>query len=77
MEYIFSWSWFGIGALILLAGAALTAWYRPIADNFGSGVVSYERFRMWGLIAVGIGFLVMVNVHTLLLGWILGFFMPS
>ena len=77
MEYTFSWGWLGIGVLILLAGAALTVWYRPIADNFGSGVVSYERFRLWGLIGVGVGILVMLNLHILLLGWMLGFLLPG
>ncbi len=69
MEYTFSWAWFGIGALIVLTGAALTIWHRQIADNLGSGVVSYERYRMWGLIGVGIGLVVMINLHTLLLSW--------
>lgn len=69
MDYTFSWSWFGIGILVLLAGVALTVWYRQIADMFGSGVSSYERFRMWGLIGCLLGFVVMLNIHTLLLGW--------
>ena len=69
MEYTFSWGWFGVGLLILLAGVALTVWYRPIADNFGSGVVSYERFRLWGLIGCGTGLLVMLNLHSLFLSW--------
>ncbi len=69
MEYTFSWGWFGIGLLVLAASVALTVWYRPIADNFGSGVASYERFRLWGLIGCGIGFIMMLNLHTLLLGW--------
>ncbi len=67
MEYTFSWGAFFVGILILLAGAGLTVWYRPIADNFGGGVGSYDRYRMWGLIGCGIGLLVMLNVHTLLL----------
>ena len=67
MEYNFSWGWFTIGIIITFAGVALTTWYRPIADNFGSGVSSYERFRMWGLIGCGVGILVMLNVHTLIL----------
>ena len=67
MQYTFSWGAFFIGTLILLGGAALTAWYRPIADNMGSGVGSYDRYRMWGLIAVGVGFIVMLNIHSLIL----------
>ena len=61
MTYEFSWTWFGIGFLILLAGAALTVWYRQIADNLGSGVSSYERYKLWGLIGCGIGLLTMLN----------------
>ena len=72
MEYTFSWGSFFVGILIFLAGAALTAWYRPIADNMGSGVSSYDRFRMWGLIACAVGFIVMLNLHSMILGWLLG-----
>ena len=67
MEYEFSWSWMLIGMLIVAAGTALVVWYRPIADNFGNGVGSYERFRLWGLIGIGVGLAVMLNLHSLLL----------
>ena len=69
MEYTFSWGWFSIGLLVLAAGVALTVWHRPIADNLGSGVVSYEKYRMWGLIGCGLGFIFMLNLHTLFLSW--------
>ncbi|MFZ1248779.1 MAG: hypothetical protein WAQ24_00475 [Candidatus Saccharimonadales bacterium] len=72
MDYSFSWSWFGTGIIVLLASAALVIWHRPVADNFGSGVSSYERYRLWGLIGCGVGLLTMLNVHTLLLGWFFG-----
>ena len=74
MEYTFSWGAFFVGILILVAGAALTLWYRPIADNFGSGVSSYDRYRMWGLIACATGVVVMLNLHTLILTALLGSF---
>jgi hypothetical protein len=72
MEYTFSWGTFFVGMLILLAGAALTIWYRPIADNLGSGVSSYDRYRLVGLIGCGVGFIVMLNLHSLILGWLFG-----
>jgi hypothetical protein len=72
MEYMFSWSWFFGGILVLLAGAALTIWYRQLADIFGSGVSSYERYRLYGLIACLLGIIVMLNLHTLLLQWFFG-----
>ena len=67
MEYTFSWGAFFVGIIILALGAALTIWYRPIADNLGSGVGSYERYRIVGLIACAVGVLVMLNIHTLIL----------
>lgn len=72
MEYTFSWGSFFIGLIILLVGGALVVWFRPIADNFGGGVSSYERYRMWGLIACGVGFVIMLNLHSVLLTWALG-----
>ncbi len=67
MDYSFSWSWFLIGMIVTAAGAALVIWYREVADNIGGGVGSYERYRLWGLIAVGVGFIVMINLHSTLL----------
>ena len=67
MEYTFSWGAFFVGIIILALGAALTVWYRPIADNFGGGVASYERYRLAGIIGCGLGLIVMLNIHSLIL----------
>ncbi len=72
MEYEFTWGAFVIGILILSAGAALIAWHRPIADTMASGVSSYERFKLWGLIGCGLGIIVMLNLHVMILRWIFG-----
>ena len=71
MEYTFSWGAFFVGFLILAASGALVIWHRQIADNLGSGLASYEKYRLYGLIGCGVGFLVMLNVHSLLFTWIL------
>ena len=71
MEYEFSWAAFGLGFIILVAGAVLLRFYQPIADNLASGVVSYERFKLAGLIACAVGFIVMLNLHLILLSWII------
>ena len=67
MEYTFSWGAFFFGIIILGVGAVLTIWYRPIADNFGGGVASYDRFRLAGIIGCAIGIIAMLNIHTLIL----------
>ncbi|MEI6228606.1 MAG: hypothetical protein WCP11_01100 [Candidatus Saccharibacteria bacterium] len=74
MEYEFSIGSFFIGMLIMGAGAALVIFYRQIADNFGSGASSYERFKLVGLITCGVGFLVCLNLHWFILGNLLGMF---
>ena len=74
MEYTFSWGTFFFGLLILIGGGALTVWYRQVADGVGSGVASYDRYRMYGLIACGAGILVMLNLHSIILQLILSQF---
>jgi hypothetical protein len=77
MHYHFSFGWFFIGLLILGAGVAFLRWYQPIANNLGSGVSSFERFKLWALITCGVGFLVMLNLHTFLLINLLKAVFPS
>jgi len=72
MEYAFSWSSFFFGALIVAVCTALVVWYQPIADAMGSGAASYDRLRFWGLIGIAVGFVIALNLHMLLLGWLLG-----
>ena len=74
--YEFSISSFLIGLLILTAGVALMRWHQWVADNFGGGVSSYERYKLWALISCGVGFIVMVNLHVLILHWLVGWLFP-
>ena len=68
MEYTFSWGWFFIGLLILAAGAAMVVWYRQIADNFAGGAGSYDRTRLWGVVACVLVLVCMLNLHSIILG---------
>ena len=69
MQYEFSVGSFFFGLVILAVGVAFVKWYQPVADNLGSGVVSYDRFKLAAFITCGLGFIVMVNLHTMLLTW--------
>ena len=67
MDWNFSLGWFMVGLLIFVAGGAMVLFYQQIADNMASGVSSYDRTKFWGIIVMGVGFLVMTNLHTALL----------
>ena len=66
-----------IGFLILAAGGALVVFYRPIAENMASGVNSYDRIKLVGVIAIVLGFLVMTNLHSVILDWLVRLIFPS
>ena len=76
MEYEFSIGSFFLGLLILIAGVAFVRWHQAVADNFGGGVGSYDRYKLWAFIACGVGLIVMLNVHTMLLTWFFTSFFP-
>jgi hypothetical protein len=67
MDWNFSFGWFFLGVIILAAGTAITVFYQKIADNIASGVSSYEKVKLAGIITAVIGFLIMANLHTLIL----------
>ena len=72
MEYEFSWTWFFIGVLVLAVGVVFMRFHQWIADNFGAGVGSYERYKLYALITCAVGLIVMVNLHNLFFGWFFG-----
>ncbi len=57
--------------IILAVSVLFTIFYRPLADMFGAGFSSYERFRLWGLIGCGLGLIVLLNIHTMIIEWFL------
>jgi len=68
MTYEFSLGSFFVGLLILAIGVAFMLWHRVIADNFGSGASSYDRFKFWALMTCILGVIVSVNLHWFILG---------
>ncbi len=59
--------WFFIGILVTVAGFFFVRFYKEVADNMGSGVASYNRYK---LIAVGTciaGIIIILNLHSLVI----------
>lgn len=67
ISWEFSVGWFMLGLVILIAGGAVVVFYRQISENLASGVSSYDRVKLFGVIACGVGLVIMMNLHTLLL----------
>lgn len=70
MDYTFSIGWFLIGIAIIIGGGLVVIFYRQIAENLANGVSSYDKVKLYGLIAVLVGFLVAADLHTFVLGLI-------
>ena len=74
MTYETSLGSFFIGLVILVVGVLFVRFHQWIADNFGSGVASYERYKLYAFLTCGLGFIVMLNLHAMLLIWFFGLF---
>lgn len=70
IDWNFNFGWVILGLMIAAAGGAIVAFYRQIADNMASGVNSYDKVKLAGLIILGIGLAVMANLHTLILSFL-------
>jgi hypothetical protein len=76
MQYEFSLGSFFIGFLILLAGVAFVRWHQWVANNFGSGVASYDRYKLYALLTCALGLIVMINLHAVVLQSIVNLIFP-
>lgn len=70
MDYTFSFGWMFGGLAIALAGGLVVVFYKQIADNLANGVSSYDRVKLFGVIAIIVGLLVTANLHTFILNLI-------
>lgn len=70
MEYHFSIAWFVVGFLIVVTGGLFMKYHQFVADNLGGGVGSYDKYKLAALVTVAVGLVAMLNLHTLILGWI-------
>ncbi len=67
MSYEFSFSSFFIGLLILAIGVVFVRFHQWIANNFGNGTSSYDRYKLYAFITCGIGLIVMINLHVVII----------
>lgn len=75
--YEFSGTWFFIGLLILGAGIAFVRFHQWVADNFGSGFSSYDRYKLFAILTCVVGLIVMINLHTIVLTALVRAVFPS
>lgn len=68
MNFEYSFGWMVGGLLIALAGGLIVIFYKQIADNLASGVSSYDKVKLFGVITIVVGLLITANLHTFLLG---------
>ena len=73
MDYQFNFGWMVAGLAITLAGALVVIFYRPIAENMANGVSSYEKVKLFGIIAVIIGLLTTSNLLLFVFNLLFGF----
>lgn len=67
MDFTYNFGWMVAGLVIAAAGGAIVYFHRQIADNLASGVSSYEKVKLFGVITIVIGLLVTANLHILVL----------
>lgn len=70
--YEFNLTTFFIGLGVILVGIAFVKWHRALANEFGGGVGSYEKYKLYALIVCGFGLLLMLNLPAFLLNLALG-----
>ncbi|MBR3257006.1 hypothetical protein IKG02_01820 [Candidatus Saccharibacteria bacterium] len=67
---------FFTGLFILAFGALIVVFYQQISENIAHGVSSYDKVRLFGIIAIGIGLLIISNLHTVLLSALVNLVFP-
>ncbi len=65
------------GVALLVAGILIVVHHQKIADNFASGVSSYNKVKLFGLGACLLGIIFIANLHILILNFLLHLIMPS
>lgn len=70
MDYEFSIGWMFGGLVVALAGGLIVIFYKQIADGLAGGVSSYEKVKLFGIIAIILGLLITSNLLPAILTWL-------
>ena len=73
----FSWGWFFAGFVVLIIGALITKFHQQVANNLASGVASYDKVKLFGIITCIMGLVFISNLHSTILYIIFHFIMPN
>ncbi len=77
MKWSFDPVYFLIGFALLIAGALILKFHQKIADNLAGGMSSYDKVKLFGVIACAVGLLLVSNLHTTILYLIFHLIMPN
>lgn len=77
MEWSFDFGWFMMGLMLLTGGTAVVVFYRQIAHNLAGGISSYDKVKLFGLVFVGLGLILMANLHTVILTALVRLIFPT
>lgn len=72
MEYEFSVAWFVVGLMVAGVGVLFLQYHQWVADNFGGGLGSYDKYKLAAIIMIGAGLVFSINIHTTFLAWFFG-----
>jgi hypothetical protein len=77
MYWTFDWGWFLGGFVILAIGVLIIRFHQQIANNLASGLASYDKVKLFGIITCAVGFLFITNLHSTLIRLIMHWILPT
>lgn len=77
MYWTFDWGWFLSGFVIMAIGVLIIRFHQQIANNLASGLASYDKVKLFGIICCAVGALFITNLHSTLIRLIMHLIMPN
>jgi uncharacterized membrane-anchored protein YitT (DUF2179 family) len=77
MEWQFSIGASLLGLLIMAIGVGFVVFHQKLADSFFGGVSNYGKTQLAGIIIIILGFILLTNLHTLIIYWLVSLIAPK